>query len=277
MDENEEQPQESRFEKNEKSSNSLFGSFILIVMAIASLYFNEKTAINLNKDIEELRINATLIQGEIKPLHPIFDPIFNIKSDDLILKRTVMVYQWKEYKYNSNSPHPTVLYDYKKGWSQFFNSSSSFNEPQGHYNPPPKYETEIFVTDATINKYYLNTMIINQIDNFKNSTSITKLYIGKDSNNPSIGDLKIIYSSVPATTYTILGKLQDKNIVPFQTTDGNSFIFLQEGKIDKKTILQEKIDTDNSFIWIFRAIGLLLFISGITGLITRLQKGKNDT
>ena len=277
MDENEEQPQESRFEKNKQSSNSIFGSLVLIFMAIISLYLNEKTAINFNKELDELQADATLIQGKIKPRHRVIDPIFHIESDDLILKRTVLIYQWKEYTHKSNSSHQILLYNYKKGWSQFYDSSSSFNEPQGHYNPPPKYETKIFVTDANIDKYYIDKTIIKQIDNFKefhNKKEVNSLYIGKDSNQPSVGDLKIIYSFVPATTYTILGKLQDKNIIPFQTTDGNSFIFLQKGNIDKKTILQEKINIDNSFTWIFRAIGLLLFIFGVTGLVTRLQKEK---
>jgi len=277
MDENEEQPQESRFEKNKQSSNSIFGSLVLLFMAIISLYLNEKTAINFNKEIDELQAGATLIQGEIKPRHRIIDPIFHIESDGLILKREVIIYQWKEYTHKSNSSHQILLYDYKKGWSQFYDNSSSFNEPQGHYNPPPKYETELFVTDATIDKYYIDKTVIKQIDNFKkfhNKKGVNSLYIGKDSNHPSVGDLKIIYSFVPATTYTVLGKLQNQNIIPFQTTDGNSFIFLHDGKIDKKTILQEKIDTDNSFTWIFRAIGLLLFIFGITGLVTRVQKRK---
>ena len=277
MDENEEQPQESRFEKNKQSSNSIFGSLVLLFMAITSLYLNEKTAINFNKEIDELQADATLIQGEIKPRHRVIDPIFHIESDGLILKREVIIYQWKEYTHKSNSSHQILLYDYKKGWSQFYDNSSSFNEPQGHYNPPPKYETELFVTDATIDKYYIDKTVIKQIDNFKkfhNKKGVNSLYIGKDSNHPSVGDLKIIYSFVPATTYTILGKLQNQNIIPFQTTDGNNFIFLHEGKIDKKTILQEKIDTDNSFTWIFRAIGLLLFIFGIIGLVTRVQKRK---
>jgi len=277
MDDNEELPQSSRFEKSKNSSNTLFGSFAFIVLAIAILYSNEEKAIHLNKNIVEIEKYATLIQGKIEPTHTIIDPVFQIKSNDLVLKRVVSAYQWKEYRYTSSehSSRPITEYEYKKVWSSFLYDSSEFKYSQNHTNHTLKYKTETFLSDATLNNYYIDKIIINKIDNFETFQNPNKdefIYIGKDDKDPSLGDLKISYSVVPSTIYTILGAIQDNNIVPFQTTNYTNFIFLEKGNVDRETILEKEKKSRYSFIWLWRGIGFALLLLGLLMFFSRFKK-----
>ncbi len=162
----------------------IFG-FILLVGSVVTLWWNESRSVNQADALNEMNAKivtlpdsiyhpeygnkAVLVQGEVKPTAQVEDTLFGVKSDGLVLRRVVEMYQWRE---NTSSKSEEKLgggtetvttYDYVKEWSSSVYSSSSFKHPQGHYNPAMDYKSQTFTTDANIGGYYLSKNMIGKI------------------------------------------------------------------------------------------------------------------
>ncbi len=162
----------------------IFG-FILLVGSVVTLWWNESRSVNQADALNEMNAKivtlpdsiyhpehenkAVLVQGEVKPIAQVEDTLFGVKSDGLVLRRAVEMYQWRE---NTSSKSEEKLgggtetvttYDYVKEWSSRIYNSSSFKHPQGHYNPAMDYKSQTFTTDANIGGYYLSKNMIGKI------------------------------------------------------------------------------------------------------------------
>ena len=275
----------------------IFG-FFLIVGSIFLLSWNENRSINQTLALEEMQSKIVtlpsakydakynkkplLVQGEVVPIQALEDSQFGVKSDGLMLKRKVEMYQWRENKSSKSEDklgggtQTVTTYDYVKEWSTTAISSSSFKHPQEHSNPPMNYSKETFTTDANLGDFYLSKNIINhfnstesfnglstlpdEIAGFKNHKSF--LYKGENVNAPSIGDIKISYTQTPKGVYSIAGMAQDKAMVPYLSSNDRDLIFVRTGIVGADTIFKEEFDSNSTLTWILRAVGLILMFVG---------------
>ena len=281
--------------------NSLKGIFLGIILLIGSivlLWWNEGRSVEQATALEEMQDNIVivdgtqydmqndakpiLLQGVVKPLTELVDPEFAVKSDGLILRKDVKMYQWKEKKESKSQDklgggtETVTTYTYVKEWSSSSNNSSEFKYPQGHENPLMTHQSDTFIADAQLGDFHLDKSVVSAI-----STSLpynglagmpehvgvaknykTFLYVGWDPSRPNIGDMKITYSYAPAGVYTFAAKQSAKSLVPYTTENGKDFIFARQGRVSAQTIFKEELDANTLLTWILRGVGLvMMFIS----------------
>lgn len=288
----------------------LFG-VVLIIGSIVLLFYNENRSINQTLALEEMQSkivtlpnsnydakyekNPVLVYGEVKPIKPLEDTLFGVKSNGLILKRNVQMYQWREKTSSTTeeklggSTETKTTYDYVKVWSSTAINSSSFKYPQGHHNPPMIYSGATYITDAKMGEFYLSTTVIshfNTANSFNGLSNMPEkvgeltnyksfLYKGVDPNNPEIGDIKITYSEAPRGAYTIVGMEQGRALVPYKTENGKSLLFVRSGQVSADQIFQEEFNLNSMITWLLRGLGLVLMFIGfmlIMGPLSTLAK-----
>ncbi len=292
---------------------SLKGISLGISLVIGSIYlfsYNEHRSINQTLALEEMQENIIivdkpiykadyenkpiLISGDIEPIHPLEDDIFNVKSNGLMLERKVEMYQWVEHvsstetKEIGGSTEITKSYDYKEEWSSSFNDSSSFKYPAKHYNPEMKYTQKIFTTDANLGEFYLANYIVKELSNSTPYTGLSKmpekildmsnhhtyLYKGSNSSSPEIGDLKISFMETQKGLYTLAGMTRGKNFGYYQSTNDRNLLFTRVGKVQSSIIFEEEFRSNVILTWVFRGIGFILMYLGfmlIMGLIVAIS------
>jgi len=275
----------------------LFGLF-LIIASIILLSYNENRSINQTLALEEMQSKIAtltdtkynkqydkkpiLIQGEVSPIKVLEDSQFGVKSDGLVLKRHVSMYQWVEKKQSKSEDkigggtQTVTTYDYEKKWVSHAVDSSSFKHSENHQNPIMPYDTKTFSTDANIGDYYLSQNIIGHFESsqsFNGLSSMPKevngmknhqsfLYKGEDINKPLVGDIKISYTQTAKGVYSIVGMADNKAVVPYLSTNDRELLFVRSGMISAKQIFKEEFSSNTVLTWILRAVGLLLMFFG---------------
>jgi len=294
--------------------NSLKGIFfglILLIGSITLLSWNEGRSVNQADALKEMSGNIVtlpdtkynvkyegkpvLVQGIIKPISKLNDALFGVKSDGLILRRNVEMYQWKENKSSKSedkmggSTETTTTYNYVKTWSNVDIDSSSFKHPEGHANPTMLHTSHTFVSDANIGDYYLSKSVVAHIYHFEPYMGLATmpdiveeaknlkrfLYIGEIPEAPKVGDMKISYEFAPGGTYTIAAESSNKALVSHATINERSFLFIRNGKIPAKQIFKEELESNSVLTWILRVVGLVMMFAAFSlmmGLFATLAK-----
>ena len=293
------------------SIKGIFFGFIFLIGSIVLLWWNEgrsveqATALNeMQRSIETLpdtKYDAlyegkpVLVQGNVNPLNPIMDATFGVKSDGLILRRNVEMYQWDENEHSESrdklggGTETITTYEYVKKWSSSEISSTFFKHQAGHHNPPMRYKGDTYVTDAQLGDFHLDKSVVSyvgasqgyqglasmpeQIGEAKNYKSY--LYIGHNPASPQIGDIKISYTYAPAGVYTFAAKAQTGALTHYTTENGKRFIFARSGRVDAQTIFKQEHDANNMLTRILRVVGLMVMFFGfkmIMGLLATLAK-----
>jgi len=287
----------------ENIGNSLKGilvGFGLIAGSIGLLWWNEGNSVETAQALGEMQKSITtlsssrydasfenkavLLTGETKPLNRLIDKEFGVTSDGLILQKKVQMYQWRETSQTKTEDklgggtETITTYDYSKVWSQEHIDSSSFKRSSEHYNPTTHYKSHIYATDASLGDYHLAENVIKRIDANREFDGLQKmsakvkearnhksfLYIGYNPQRPRIGDIKISYTYAPSAIYTFAGKSLNRDIIPYVSQNGKSFLFVREGQVDAGTIFKEELDNNAMLTWIFRGVGLLMMFIGFT-------------
>ncbi|MBN2825650.1 MAG: hypothetical protein JXQ76_10015 [Campylobacterales bacterium] len=283
----------------------IFG-IVLVIASIVLLWWNEGRSVDQQNALKEMQRviqtlpntqydatynnKAVLLQGKVTPNGNVQDPVFGIKSPVLILKRSVEMYQWKEKTTThtedkvGGGTETTTTYDYIKEWSSSEISSSSFKYPQGHHNPSMAYKTEEFVTDATMGDFHLATNIVSKFStnqSFGDLSSLPKqigdvtnhgsfLYKGYNPSVPQIGDLRITFSYAGPGEYSIAAKLNERNIVPYDTKNGKHFVFIRNGRVSAEEIFKQEHQANAILTWILRGVGLLIMFIGFNLILKPL-------
>ena len=293
------------------SFKGIFVGLILIIGSIILLWWNEGRSVEQATALEEMQSKITtlsapnydsaqegkavLVQGEVKPLSEVVDPEFNVKTDGLMLRRQVEMYQWKEHEKSTSKDklgggtETVTTYEYVKTWSSHAIDSHAFKHPMDHENPSMNYKSESFNTDAMLGDFYLDKSVVGYIATVKTYAGLNSmpdqvgvaknyksyLYIGVNPSTPIVGDIKITYKYAPAGLYTFAAKEEGKKLIHYETSNGKSFIFARSGRVSAQTIFKEELDANATLAWILRGVGLVLMFIGFTmfmGLIATFAK-----
>jgi len=289
------------------SFKGIITGIIFVLISIGVLWWNEgrsvaqATALNEMKEKiitlpntkydAKFNNKAVLLQGSAKPLSVIEDSTFGLKSNGLNLRRNVEMYQWEEKSTShtedklGGGTETTTTYDYYKVWSSSYINSSSFKHPEGHQNPTMAYKSQSFSTDASMGDYHLSQNIVSRFGTnmpIGDLSSLPKnihgvinngsyLYKGYNSTYPKVGDLKITFTYAPAGDYTIAGKLQNRDIVAYTTSNGKNFVFTRFGIVSAEQIFQEELDANSMMTWILRFFGMLFMFIGFSMILKPLS------
>lgn len=283
--------------------NSIKGIFIGLLLLIGSiilLWWNEGRSVDQATALQEMKENITtlpsatydaqydgkavLVQGKVEPLHEVVDAEFGVRTDGLILKKDVQMYQWRENKQSRSEDklgggtETVTTYDYVKTWSATQIDSSFFKHQSGHENPVMSRKSETYVTEATLGAFHLDKNMVRYIEPSKRYHGLNEmpeqigvarnhksfLYIGERPEAPEIGDVKISYTYAPSGVYSYAAKVAGKSLAPYITENGKSFVFVRTGNVDAMTIFQEELDANTALTWMLRGVGLLLMFIGFS-------------
>ena len=275
-------------------ASAVFGFLFLFISSIG-LWVNEGRSVDQMDALYEMQQaittlpdtkihpdldkKAVLIQGKVSATSPAKDPEFNIaSSNSLALQRIVEMYQWKQHS-RAESKHETS-YEYSKEWSSEPIDSSTFKESEAHYNPSFPYPNEIFSTEAKIGDYILSKSVLakipfsntlglssfpDTINNAKNHKSF--LFIGKDVNQPSIGDVKISYKTAAEGIYSIAAASANKYLTDFTTENNKSLSFVRQGIVPATKIFADEQANNTTLTWILRFTGLFVMFLSFSGIL----------
>ena len=284
-----------------ESVKKVVTGFALFFLAFPLLLWNECRSVQTAKSLDEgaglvVEVNADAvdpgnqgklvhISGEAKTAETLADPVLAVSSPGLRLSRDVEMYQWierEEKSKNSKDEEVTTWY-YEKGWSSSLNNSSNFEEPYGHTNPSSMpYESEDWqVTQATVGAWTMSSDQIQKLTNWQDVTVTPEmaakaggaakatggnLYIGPDSSNPTVGDVRISYQAVPEGAVSLVGKQVSSTMEPYQTVAGDKLLLVTDGTASAEMMFQAAKDANVMMTWILRFVGFLMMFTGL-GLI----------
>ncbi|NLZ18255.1 MAG: hypothetical protein GX087_11085 [Desulfobulbaceae bacterium] len=97
------------------------------------------------------------------------------------------------------------------------------------------------------------------------------LYLGSNMNQPSIGDVKLAYFSVPQAEVSIIAQVNGDSFEPYRVAGGSSFSRLSMGTVGMDNMFQSAVASNSALTWVVRAISILLAIGAFKVLSAPLQ------
>lgn len=173
------------------SIKGIFAGILMILVAMAMLWWNEGRAVLTASSLKEgaravISVGAERIESvnEGKLIHlsgvattseTLADPQCGVQAQAIALRRTVEMFQWEE---NSRSETKKKLgggeetvttYTYEKRWSERPIDSARFKKPEGHANPERMpFESETWrAGTVTLGAFTLSPALVSQMGTFE--------------------------------------------------------------------------------------------------------------
>ncbi|RKZ61109.1 MAG: hypothetical protein DRR08_09655 [Candidatus Parabeggiatoa sp. nov. 2] len=249
----------------------LIGVFSFLI-AFTALLCNEKSTAFRAQTLEEgksivIAVEAFFVKdtNEGRLVHlsekatteeTLTDDTFNVLvSKKLKLKRVVEMYQWKESEYYDY--FGGTYYEYDKVWSEQRIDFSQFDEPEGHSNPDKLLNGKTFIAKKiTMDEYTLSSTLVEQLKHyqpqwmrkymfeqaqkkFNAQFPDDKLhfhyggyYIGKNPDEPQIGDLQVKFETIPGVTISVIAKQVGSQLAPYRTQVGGDIELFEYGTVN---------------------------------------------
>lgn len=212
-----------------------------IIYQAKTLVEGKNTVISVDVDQVDMNNDNKLIHivGETTVDEMIIDKIFKIEVVNVIkLRRIIQAYQWQE-----DSEH-----NYNKIWSEQFIDSKKFYD---HNNSTMPFTSKLFTAKQVIlGDFIVPSKFINDMNHYQKlpmkglwleQQNLRKIlpnkqlhfieggyYIGKNPEQPQIGDLKINFVAVLPENISIIAK-QQSQLSPYETEIGGSIELFEYG------------------------------------------------
>ncbi len=217
------------------------------------------------------------------------DKLLNTSANALRLSRNVEMYQWQENKKTESrenmggSETETTTYTYDKIWSNRIIDSNRFHEQNGHGNPdhmlvPSKvYQASVI----TVGNFHLPEDLTNQLSGESSVslstvdvTSLQKqfnksvqhdgdlIYIGTDTQQPQIGDLRISETEILPQIVSVIAQQTGSTLQPYQAPAGKAVALLSMGQVSSHEMIHAAEEKNRILAWVIRACTLLGMIIG---------------
>ncbi|MCE5290008.1 MAG: TMEM43 family protein [Nocardiaceae bacterium] len=221
------------------------------------------------------------------------DPVFGVSFPAVKLIRIVQMYQWVEEKKSEThdrlggGQETVTTYTYRTEWDDDVHDSSRFNDKSGHQNPPKRFDNETnIVPGANVGAFALGPNVLTKLDGSEQLPMVTNLadqiiavtgpparvdgrdvYVGADPGNPRVGDLRISFEVVQASSVSVIGKQSAGSVTDYQTKAGDRLLLIEKGS-QTPAAMFEKAHSDNRVLtWILRGVGLLVMFVGFVMLL----------
>lgn len=232
------------------------------------------------------------LQGELASGRPVADPALGVEARAARLVRHVEMYQWKEetetetVKRVGGGEERRTTYTYRRVWSNSRNASERFNQQAGHQNPDFRFRSfEAVAQDAALGAFRPGEKALLRlsseqpfaIDAAEVATALGQrpgigpvfadgggLYLGQDSNNPRIGDLRVTYSIAPLGPTSFIGRQVGAGLDEYQTKAGDRLLMAQSGLAPASRMFAGAQAENRTLTWLIRFGGALVMWIGFT-------------
>ena len=278
-----------------KKGNSIVGGLIILIIGICLLWWNEGNNVKNLQSVKEGMKNYTDISsstindkydGKLVATHGklvvtgnVSDDEFLVSSNSAALLRKVEMLQWTEDCDSDNNC------TYKKEWSDTLIDSSNF-EKSGYTNPESMpYESQKFLSDsAMIGAFTLPSKLVNSLSTKKkvkdlkaevatsHNMTLTEnnYYTNVKDNAPEVGNIRISFYENNAKVISVLAEQSDDTFKIYKTKKGKDLFRIFEDNYDGADMLAIIAKQNNFTKWLFRIIGILAIMLGISSLFTPL-------
>jgi len=279
---------------------------VLFLASFVVLFWNEGRAVKTAKALEEgagavVSVQADPIDaanegklvhmtGEATTEETLTDPDFGVSAQAIKLARKVEMYQWKETKQKrkrkklGGGTRTETTYNYNKTWSERLIKSSSFGEPKGHQNPTEMayQSTDTVAQKATVGAFRLSDSLTRKVGGGKRLNVEAEMlpealkeqvkaaggtyYVGPNPATPTVGDLRISFTSVEPTTVSLIAQQVGETFQPYKTEVGRPLEFLKTGSHTADQMFEAAMEANVAMTWGVRLLGFILMAVGL-GLI----------
>lgn len=282
----------------------LFG-LAFTIGACVLLFWNEGRAVQTERSLAEGRglvVSADAsrvdpsnesklvhLNGEVKAGAALRDADFNVTANALRLVRTVEMYQWKEEsksetrKTLGGGEETVTTYTYNLVWDDHRIDSSQFKRPDGHNNPPMRYQRAASTArDATLGAYRPGERVLALLpatQELRVDPAIAaalrgkvegpvqvgdgKLYLGANPNEPKPGDLRITFRTVPNGPASFIGQQAGADLAEYQTKAGDRLLMARSGLMSAPDMFKAAEDENRILTWIIRLVGVIVMFVGL--------------
>jgi hypothetical protein len=88
-------------------------------------------------------------------------------------------------------------------------------------------------------------------------------YLGKDPEQPQIGDLKITFFLAGDMDVSVLGRQIQNSVAPYQATSGTELFRIEPGLVPADVMFQHAADENVLLAWLLRGGGFLAMLIGL--------------
>lgn len=290
---------ESWFSRLGNALKGILVGILLLLGAVALLWWNEGRAILTAKGLTEgAGLVVSVASDQIDPgnngklVHvsgraltetALVDPDFpHMKAKALVLLRRVEMFQWreesqtKETKETGGSVVKETTYSYSRVWSSTLNDSSRFHLRNGHENPTsmPYGPLTLKASDARVGAFRLPPGMLDlpvsetlrapdnaPAGNYKLAGG--RIYMGENPDSPAIGDVRIEHLYAPEQDISLVAGQQGDSFAPFPVSGGKRNIqMLRPGLYDAQSMFNAAQDENAMLTWLLRGLGLVAFFAG---------------
>lgn len=298
---------ESWFSRIGGAIKGVFFGFLLIIIGIGLLFWNEGRAVKTHRALVEsqaqvISINAQEILpemngklvhiiGEATTAEILTDDLLPVSANVLKLRRDVETYQWEEKSTSEEktklggSTETVTTYEYRKVWSNRHINSSDFKKQTGHENPDNfPYESQTWTAgQINVGAYTLSDAHKNGINNFEPFTlqetdlpegislQGQQLYYGENPKKPEIGDQRISFRHVLPQAYSAVGRLADTELTPHTASNGRTVALVQAGPHTADAMFEQAKNDNAVLTWILRAIGSIILAAAFSMILRPLS------
>jgi hypothetical protein len=278
---------------------SLVGALIgllLLVGSVLLLYWNEGRAVIASsglaqgqKELVEVagasidpRNNNRLVHlsGLLSAAQPAQDEVFGvIDGKQLLLRRKVEMYQWRETKSSHSSTAiggtktTETTYDYSRVWSEQPIDSSLFRSSASHHNPEMPLRSATAVSQsAMLQAFDVDPALLERCKQLSPVSDTATppagyrqdngtLYRGNPA-SPQVGDVRVSFSGLQQQTISVVAQQSSGTLAPFHASNGYVIAMIEPGVVDAKTLFAQTRSEENSLTWILRGVGFVLMLVG---------------
>ena len=92
------------------------------------------------------------------------------------------------------------------------------------------------------------------------------LYFGRVPGSPEVGDVRVTFENVVPAKVTVMAVVSGDTFKPFKAKNGKRFQTLVMGQKSGDEIIDAAKETNSTWLWILRIVGILMVISGLKGI-----------
>ncbi|MBO7071463.1 MAG: TMEM43 family protein [Bacteroidales bacterium] len=241
------------------------------------------------------------------------DGAFGISLNAIKLSRSVEYYQWVEHQQTEThdkvggGEETITTYTYSKEWRLFKQDSSTFEDPEyrnidnttvsdidsdswsadnvsfGAYQLPDGLISQISnsqplnveLAPNVVNTYNTQVLKVRKVANPDGYVHVAGnvVYLGKDSNMPEVGDVRITFKYVPAEgDVSILAKVNGNTFEQYTAKNGKTLLVLTEGTVSMEEMFATEKANNKALCWLLRLLGIVLLFMGFKNIFDILVK-----
>ncbi|MFZ1814766.1 MAG: TMEM43 family protein [Rhizobiaceae bacterium] len=237
------------------------------------------------------------VAGKLEPHGTPSDDMFAVSAPGALrISRSVEMYQWKEEQRSETrnkvggGTETVTTFTYVREWSARPIDSSAFREPSGHANPPmPVEASTVTVPQANLGAFVLSS---SQLSSFGSDAEIplppealakarstlsrydlaavANTIVSGSATAPQVGDLRISWKAAKAESASIIARQSANALVAYETSNGRKLFLTRNGIEQAATMFEQEQESNVSFTWLLRALGLGVMFAGFATMLSIL-------